>query len=101
LNGEKIVCLRTQNPHMYWALEKKCRIVYPNLETETPEAVRIIRREYGDFLNCGPDEFGVVRGVYGRSLYGKQKVHPKVSKLFEKMKMNLSAGDGLIVMGVR
>jgi len=101
LNGERVICLRTQNPHMYRALEKKCNIVYPNTKTGIPEALKLVRNEYGNFLNCNLDEFGIARKFYGKSLYGKIKYHPLVSRLFEEMKMNISAGDGLIVMGVR
>lgn len=101
LNGERIICLRTQNPHMYRALEKKCKIVYPNLETEIPDALKLIRNEYGKFLNCTSDEFGIVRGIYGKSLYGKLKVHPKTSLLFEKIGLRINHGDGLLVVGVR
>ncbi|MBS3094156.1 hypothetical protein J4474_00685 [Candidatus Pacearchaeota archaeon] len=101
LNGERVICLRTQNPHMYLALEKKCKIVYPNENIEIPEALKLVRNEYGNFLNCELDEFGIARKFYGKSLYGKIKFHPRISKLFEQMKMNISAGDALIVTGVR
>ncbi|MBU2504043.1 MAG: hypothetical protein KJ879_03265, partial [Nanoarchaeota archaeon] len=39
LNGEKLICLRTQSPQMYRALEKKCRFVYPGKDVRIPEAI--------------------------------------------------------------
>jgi len=101
LEKERLLCLRTQNPYMYRALQNKCRAIFPSREVETPPVIRLVRNEYADSLNCVPDKNGVVKGCYGKSLYGKIKSHPDVSPFFQELNLDVSSGDGLLVVGVR
>lgn len=100
LNSEKIVCLRTQNPRMYRALEKFCKKVFPN-KGKTPNNLKLALKEFAKYTNSELDEKGVVRGYYGGLFYGKEPTHCEISKFFkEDLKMNLSRGDAVLVAGV-
>ncbi len=96
-----VVCLRTQNPHMYRALQNYCSQVYPG-ETDPPLAIRAIRDNLAGRLKCEVDENGVIRGYYGSLFYGKKPHHAEISPLFEKrFGMNIENGDAILVVGVR
>lgn len=99
-NREEVICLRTQNPRMYRALEKYCKDVYPG-QFKIPSKVREIREEFADSLNCEIDENGVVKGYYGGLFYGKIPYHEKVNLLFEELGVNLDKGDALLLVGIK
>jgi hypothetical protein len=69
-NGESIVCLRTQNPRMYKALQNYCNFVYPQTYLETPEAIKAVRQDFASYLKCELNENGVIKGYYGGLFYG-------------------------------
>ena len=99
--GETILCLRTQNPRVYAALEKYCRTIYPK-EEETPKAIQEIQKSFAESLRCQIDENGVVKGYYGNLFYGTEPLHARVSPFFkERLKMDLHKGDAVLVIGVK
>ena len=110
-NKTEIVCLRTQNPRMYRALEKYCRSVYPGqpvkmnnlddlaLAIANMVCSRKLIKEFASYLNCSADENCVVRGYYGGLFYGQEPHHPKIDSLFTELGVNLCKGDGLLVVG--
>lgn len=99
LRSEKLVCLRTQNPRMYRALEKFCNETYPS-KRETPEKIKLALKEFAEYTNSKPNNFGVVEGYYGGLFYGKEPTHCEVTRLFkEDLKMNLSKGDAVLAIG--
>ncbi len=99
IGANEFVCLRTQNPRMYRALEKFCKIVYPNQE-KTPDNLNLALEEFAKYTRSERDEYGVVRGYYGGLFYGEEPTHCKISKFFkENLKMNLSKGDAVLAIG--
>ena len=97
-----IVCLRTQNPHMYRALQKYCSYLYPGEKKGLPLAINAIREDLADRLKCKINGEGVIRGYYGRLFYGEKPHHPEISQLLEeRLEMSLENGDALLVIGVR
>ncbi len=100
IGDEQVICLRTQNPRMYRALEKLCKRVYPNYE-ETPELIKSIRRDFAGYLGEDCDENGIVMKHYGGLFYGIEPRHERVSKLFEHLGVKVLEGDGLLVIGER
>lgn len=98
-NGESVICLRTQNPRMYRALEKYCSVVYSG--EHIPEAICAIRKDLASHLGCTLDEKGVVKGYYGGLFYGKEPVHKRVSPFFEELGVDVNNGDALLAVGVR
>jgi len=99
-NGEKLICLRTQSPHMYRALEDFCQTVYPN-HNPTPTEYQAILQELAIRMNCTADENGIVRGHYGELFYGEKPTHKKIDPLFDKLGLRADDGDALLVIGVR
>lgn len=100
LKKEHLVCLRTQNPRMYRALEKYCSKVYPN-GNELPRAIFEVFGDLASHMNCKTDAREVVKGYYGSLFYGKEPIHEKVSALFkQRLSMNLNEGDAVLVVGV-
>ena len=99
-HGEQIICLRTQNPRMYGALQKYCDTVFPGDE-KAPYNIEKIRDEFAKYLNCKIDENGIIKGYYGGLFYGIKPTHQKVDPLFQKLGVNLENGDGLLVIGER
>lgn len=100
LGSADLVFLRTQSPRMYRALEKITERIYPNPEG-LGEGLNTFLREFAKYLNCKMDERGVVRSYYGRLLYGEEPTHCKITDFFKKdLKMDLSKGDALLVMGI-
>ena len=98
-NGEPIICLRTQNPRMYRALEKHCSSVYPNSNEDIPDA---IRAEFARYLGSEIDDRGVVRRHYGGLFYGEEPTYDRVSDFFkEELGMDLYRGDAMLAIGVR
>lgn len=98
-NGESLICLRTQNPRMYRALEKCCEQIFPG-EISIPE-LRTAMIDLARQMNCSVDENGVVRGYYGRLFYGEKPSHKAVDPLFARLGIDLNKGDGLLVVGTR
>ncbi len=100
-DGEYAVCLRTQNPRMYRALEKYCSFAYPN-ENETPSAIIEMRKALAEHMKCKIDERGIVRGFYGGLLYGEEPLHPVATALFkERLGLKIERGDALLCVGLR
>lgn len=99
---EHFILGRTQNPHVYRAFQDFCFDVYPN-SRGTPKTIIDIREDYAlNHLSCKIDKLGVVRGVYGRSLYFHMPLHEKVTKLFEQeLHMIPDNGDAVILVGMR
>ena len=100
MNGEAIVCLRTQSPRMYRALEKYCSNVYPGF-SDVPEAIVSVRKSLASHLGCEIDHKGIVKGFYGGLFYGKEPKHEKISGLFDYFGVNINDGDALLVVGVK
>ena len=97
---EYAVCLRTQNPRMYRALQKYCSLIYPN-EREIPSAITEIRTALAESMGCKINERGVVGGYYGGLFYGEEPIHPKVTSFFkEELELNLERGDALLCIGL-
>jgi hypothetical protein len=93
------VCLRTQNPHMYRALERYCSSVHPG--ESSSDKLRTIHGNLVEKLECKVDENGIVKGYFGGLFYGKKPHHPKISNYFDKLGMNLDEGDALIAAGLK
>lgn len=101
LTSEQAICLRTQNPRMYRALEKFCGKVYPN-KKGTPQIMQSLLREFAKYTDSTLDERGVVRGYYGSLFYGQEPTHCEISRFFkETLKMDLSKGDAVLAIGLR
>jgi|SRR3989338_9142137 len=99
-NGECAVCLRTQNPRMYRALQKYCSFIYPNGK-EMPSAIIEIRTALADCINCQIDENGIVRDYYGGLFYGEEPIHEKITSFFkEGLGLRLERGDALLCIGL-
>ncbi len=99
-SDHEVVCLRTQNPFMYRALEKFCRITFPS-ENRYPKQFDKILQEFAEYLKCSPNENKVIKNHYGGLFYGKEPTHPKISKFFrETLCMNLNNGDAVLVGGL-
>ena len=99
-NGEYALCLRTQNPRMYRALEKYCFVTYPN-RSEMPSAIAEIRNALAGHLKCKIDERGIVRGYYGGLFYGKEPIHPAATSFFkEELGVQIEKGDALLCLGL-
>lgn len=100
--GEQIVCLRTQNPRMYRALQIYCNSVYPGKQGDMPDAIRAIRDAFASYAKCELDEKGVVKGYYGGLFYGEEPAHRQVSEFFKKgLEMKLNEGDAMLAVGVK
>lgn len=100
-NGEAIICLRTQNPRMYRALEKYCSYIYPKKE-EIPEAIKAIIKDFAHYLGCEATEKGIVKEYYGGLFYGEEPYHENLSNFFKKdLEMKLEKGDALLAIGVK
>ncbi|MBU2615723.1 MAG: hypothetical protein KKC19_01325 [Nanoarchaeota archaeon] len=98
---EPIICLRTQSPRMYRALEKYCRDVFPKDE-KTPKAIEEILRELALYLDCKVEADFIIPCYYGGLFYGEEPTHKNLSNFFKhKLKMNLDQGDALLVAGVK
>ncbi len=100
-NKEPVICLRTQNPRMYRALEKYCSVVYPG-DRKAPGAIKEIRQELAKHLGCQITEEGIVRGYFGGLFYGEEPTHITKSSFFkEQLGMDLDKGDALLVIGIK
>lgn len=98
--GEYAVCLRTQNPRMYRALEKYCFIAYPN-KNEMPRAIAEVRNSLALHMQCQADEMGIVRGYYGGLFYGKEPEHPETTPFFkEELGLHIERGDAVLCIGL-
>lgn len=96
--SHEYVCLRTQSPRMYKALDLGDIDVYPNKDG-FPERLDPVREDFMKYLNCDIDENGVVKDFYGGPLYGKRPHHKEVDKLFDRFGLDFYAGDALLVVG--
>ncbi len=99
-NGEVSICLRTQNPRMYRALQRYCFATFPSTE-EIPEAVRAIRNALAKQLKCDIDERGIVRGYYGGLFYGDEPTHHEASGFFREFGVDMYKGDALLCVGIK
>lgn len=100
-SGKEIICLRTQNPNMYRALQNYCYQVYPG-ENGMPLIVKTVRDDLAARLGCSIDDKGIARGYYGGLFYGKKPYHPEASPFFENiLGMDLEKGDALLVVGLK
>jgi len=99
VNGESVICLRTQNPQMCRALETYCSSLY--LGGELPEAISAIRNDFAAYLGSEIDEKGIVKGHYGGLFYGERPTHLKTDKVFEGMGLDVNNGDAVLAVGVR
>ena len=99
IKDEGIICLRTQNPRMYRALEKYCNSIYPG-ERESPVHVKAAIMDFAKYLGCNIDGNGVVKGYYGGLFYGKEPHHERVDPLFKRLGINLHNGDAVIAIGL-
>lgn len=101
LNGESIICLRTQNPRMYRALEKICQNVFPRGVEVVPNAIDEIRNDLANYFGSECNKQGVQKGYYGGLFYGIKPEHNVVSGLFDKLGVQLNEGDALLCVGIR
>jgi hypothetical protein len=99
-DNEAVICLRTQNPRMYRALEKYCSFIYPN-GREMPGVIRTVRDEFALSSKCKIDEKGIVRGYYGSLFYKEEPKHKRIGEFFKKIGLNLYEGDALLAIGVK
>lgn len=97
---ESVICLRTQSPRMYRALEKYCSAIYPG-PNSMPRAIGEIRGDLAEHLGCAIDEKGVVKGYYGGLFYAQEPAHKSVSPFFKEVGVDVNKGDALLVVGVR
>ena len=101
MNGEDVICLRTQNPRMYKALANYCTNTFPGLKS-MPQQVRNLQEEFATYLKCDIDDKGVVKGYYGGLFYGKEPEHSSVGRFFKQdLGMNLNKGDAVLAIGLR
>ena len=100
---ENFICLRTQNPHMYRALEKYCYSIFPgkNLDDRINKDLKELQQEFAKYLDCAMNEKGIAEGYYGGLFYGKRPEHRRVGPLFDELGINLDKGDALLVTGAR
>ncbi len=99
-NREYAVCLRTQNPRMYRALQKYCSRIYPN-ESRIPSAIVEIRSALAGYMKCQINRIGVLKGYYGGLFYGEEPKHPDVTSFFKKeLGLKLEKGDALLCIGL-
>ncbi len=101
LNGESVICLRTQNPRMYRALEKICQNIFPKETKVVPNAIKEIRNELANYFGSECNKQGVQKGYYGGLFYGTKPEHNVVSRLFDRLGIQLNKGDALLCIGVR
>ena len=100
VNGESVICLRTQNPRMYKSLADYCQTTFPGLKT-MPRQIRTIQEEFAAYLNCSIDKNGVVRGHYGELFYGEEPEHSRISRFFKQdLEMDLHKGDAVLAIGI-
>lgn len=100
-DNESVICLRTQNPNMYRALENYCSVIYPGKNKE-PQAVEAVRNSLEEHLSCQTDEKGVVKGFYGGTLYGSKPSHPVITPFFEnELNMDFESGDAVLAVGIK
>ncbi len=100
INGESIICLRTQSPRMYRALEKYCSDIFPGAK-QMSETIRDIRDDLATHLECQCDKDGIVNGFYGGLFYGEEPKHKEASEFFSRLGIDLTKGDALLCVGVR
>lgn len=99
-DGEYAVCLRTQNPRMYRALQKYCSAIYPN-GREMPPAMVEVRKALAECMSCQINEKGIIGRYYGGLFYGEEPTHPKVTSFFrEELDLKLERGDALLCIGL-
>lgn len=97
--GESAVCLRTQNPRMYKALQNYCIVTYPET-SEVPPAIVNLRSALAENLGCVSDERGIIRKYYGGLFYGEEPTHPHATFFFKKeLGLYLEDGDALLCVG--
>lgn len=100
MDGENLLCLRTQSPIMYRAMQKYCSVVYPN-SGDMPQGIKEVRNDLAKYLKSRLNSRGVIEGHYGGMFYGKEPTHPSVSNFFrEGLNMDISKGDAVLVIGV-
>ena len=99
-DGEAVICLRTQNPRMYRALEKYCSFIYPG-KIQMPEAIEAIRKSLAIHLKCKADERGIIQRYYGGLFYGEEPRHEQASRFFKEIGIDINIGDALLVVGVK
>jgi hypothetical protein len=100
VDTESLICLRTQNPNMYKALQNYCSSIYPSL-LDLPDAIRVLINELARYMKCEIDKNGVTKNYYGGLFYGEKPFNHSVTGLFNQLGVNIEEGDGLLVLGVR
>ena len=101
IKDELMICLRTQNPFMYKALQNYCAEIYPK-DLHTPAAIIEVRKDFEKHLECKCDKSGILRGYYGGLFYETEPVHKEISPFFRKdLGINLDKGDGILAIGLR
>ena len=99
-DGEYAICLRTQNPRMYRALQKYCSLIYPD-KKEIPSAISEMRIALAKCMGCKTNERGIVGGYYGGLFYGEEPTHPRVTSFFrEELGLKIELGDALLCIGL-
>lgn len=96
--AHRYVCLRTQNPMMFKALDNFCKRTYP-CKRDLPGNMGVIREGFVDYLGCDITENGVVEGYYGGLFYGEAPHHKDVDSYFKELGVDLNNGDALLAIG--
>lgn len=92
------LCLRTQNPRMYRALQNFCLATSPS-GNRIPKELSKVMRNLASYLKCQIDKNGVIKGYYGRLFYGIEPTHNEIDPLFQSLGIDKNNGDGLLVVG--
>ena|SRR3989338_3519117 len=109
LENEEFIGLRTQNPRMYRAIEKisqggicpsaSCQHLREGTEKEL-KRLCAIKNALCAKVGFSVDFQGVIRGCYGRSLYGEVPQHNRTTPLFQEvLKVNYERGDSVVCVG--
>ncbi|MDP2925502.1 MAG: hypothetical protein Q8N99_03965 [Nanoarchaeota archaeon] len=109
IGKECFICLRTQNPRMYKALDNYCQAIFPRFNCFSvspkglflPDFIRSILEEFASYLGCDINDKGVIKGYYRGLFYGEEPKHSTVSEFFkEGLKMDLFKGDAVLAIGL-
>ncbi|MAG40158.1 hypothetical protein CMI41_04285 [Candidatus Pacearchaeota archaeon] len=96
--SEGFVCLRTQNPRMFRALENLCSITVGAREN-LRGIFEKVREDLVDYFGCETDPLGVIKGYYGGLFYGERPEHKEIDPLFSELGVDLDKGDALLAIG--
>lgn len=94
----RYVCLRTQNPRMFKALDNLCKRTYP-CKKNLLGNLGVVKGGFIRHLGCDVTENGVVKGYHEGLLYGDVPHHKDVDPLFKELGVDINNGDVLLAIG--